>query len=178
MNHSESMRIAILLLGLAAAACSSTSSSNQNGGDASADATGNNTSDGGRDSGNNTIPDGGIADVAVPPGPAATFSDVNAILGSKCSGCHQPSEGPLGDLDLSGGDVAYEQLVDKAAAGSECGNSGLKRVVPGNPGASLLYIKLRPNPPCGEQMPEDEPPLSQAELDKIVSWIADGAKKN
>jgi hypothetical protein len=170
------MRSALLCFAFLAACSSSSSSSN--GSDASTDAPAS-AADGGRDGSSNTAPDGSVPDVFVPPGPPTTFTEVNAILGSKCSGCHQPSEGPLGDLDLSGGDIAHSSLVNKPAAGRDCASSGFTRVVPGSPGMSLLYLKLLPSPPCGDRMPDgDEPPLSQGEIDKISSWIAGGAKKD
>jgi hypothetical protein len=48
-------------------------------------------------------------------------------------------------------------------------------VVPGNPGASLLVEKISPNPRFGARMPDGFPPLTDDEIQLIVTWIQEGA---
>jgi hypothetical protein len=78
---------------------------------------------------------------------------------------------------------AYAVLVDVPAMGGDCEPSGLVRVVPGDPEASLLYLKVRAKreaaaPPCGDPMPQGErPPITEAELAAIEGWILAGAPR-
>jgi hypothetical protein len=120
-------------------------------------------------------------DAAPDVGPAArTFTDVYAIFTAKCTGCHQPSEGPRGALDLSTKAAAHAALVGIDAGGARCGASGTKRVVAGDAQKSLLFLKVSPAPPCGGRMPAGQgaQPLSQGEIDTIASWINAGAKND
>jgi hypothetical protein len=84
----------------------------------------------------------------------------------------------LGKLDMSAQDKAYTNLVNVAAAGSECSGKGT-RVVPGNADGSLLYLKVSADaPPCGGKMPLGLTPIPKTQADMIDAWIADGAKNN
>lgn len=107
-------------------------------------------------------------------GAPATFTEVyDEILFPRCaeSICHG---GAAGELDLTTRDGAYLALVGVQAAGPQCMSSGMVRVAPGDPDASLLYDKLSSTPSCGERMPIGTP-LTDAELARIASWIAAGA---
>jgi hypothetical protein len=53
----------------------------------------------------------------------------------------------------------------------------MSMVVPGQPEMSLLYRKLMDMPPCGTRMPPTGA-LNPAELDRIRTWIANGALNN
>ena len=73
-------------------------------------------------------------------------------------------------------------LVDVTATAAACAGSDYKRVVAGDPMASLLYTKLMAKSegveaPCGDAMPqgEERPPLRDDELDRIRDWIVAGA---
>jgi hypothetical protein len=79
-------------------------------------------------------------------------------------------------------DAGYANLVNVAAQGSACGATQLLRVVPGDAGASLLYLKVNgytTPPPCGVAMPKsgELPDGGQAALVQAVqSWINEGAQ--
>lgn len=101
------------------------------------------------------------------------------VIVNKCGACHNdaPSFGGLAFFP-GGPEVAYMNLVN-APAGTEptfkCKDSGLTRVVPGDPEHSLLYLKLT-NPPCGSKMPSGIIPKATPEqLELVRQWIADGA---
>ncbi len=51
-------------------------------------------------------------------------------------------------------------------------------VVPGDRGASLIWLKVRPSPPVGERMPQGGPFLSDAEILLLGDWIDQGARDN
>jgi hypothetical protein len=73
---------------------------------------------------------------------------------------------------------AYDSLVDQMSdATRPCGMLGKKRVVPGDPLNSLLYIKLDINVKCGQQMPPGGQ-LSDEARDRIRDWIMLGAKND
>src|SRR5579871_6084558 len=84
------------------------------------------------------------------------------ILQQKCAGCHQPAKKRAGLLLLS---------YDDATKGGDGGPLW----VAGKPNDSLLIKSLKG---IGEQkqMPEGEPPLSDAQIELFVKWIAQGAK--
>jgi polyvinyl alcohol dehydrogenase (cytochrome) len=99
------------------------------------------------------------------------YRDIFVKRGCNTTSCHGANQG---NLDMSTRDVAYSNLVDVAATGSLCEESGLIRVIPGDP-ASLLLDKVSNKPPaCGDPMPPEQS-LSDAEIDRIRKWIEDGA---
>jgi PQQ-like domain len=111
---------------------------------------------------------------------SAIYKDI--LVGSGCTSgqCHS---GPAaGGLDLRARDVAYMNLVSVPAgtgavgtATSECAASGLLRVAPGDPDASLLMLKIEHRQPCGAAMPSPTTMLAAPELERIRTWIAHGA---
>jgi hypothetical protein len=82
--------------------------------------------------------------------------------GATCHGGTAPQQG----LDLVSPGVA-SRVVGLTAKGCAATLAD-----PDDPAASLLYTKLAPNPPCGSQMPLAQLPLSQAEADCVLEWIA------
>ena len=102
------------------------------------------------------------------------------ILAPRCAGpvCHS-SNMTGGSLNVSAGNASAVRtaLVNMPATGSECASSGMSLVVPGQPDMSLLYRKLVDMPPCGTRMPPTGP-LDAAELDRIRTWIENGALNN
>jgi len=80
-------------------------------------------------------------------------------------------------LNMATRELAYASLVDQASnpRNMNCAPLGLKRVVPGKPDESLLYLKLDINAPCGQQMPPGGT-LTQELRDEVRDWIANGAK--
>jgi alcohol dehydrogenase (cytochrome c) len=121
---------------------------------------------------------GGTAGSSAPSATPNAFSAIYPeILASRCAGpvCHgNASTG--GSLIVSGtnASAARTSLLNRAASGSECSSSGLSLVVPGQPDQSLLYRKLMDMPPCGSRMPPTGP-LPPGEIDRIRTWIANGA---
>lgn len=109
----------------------------------------------------------------------ATFADVYTQVLSTCSSCHKAGS-VFPELDLSTQAAAYAALVNKPAAtmgsgGPKCGGRGVL-VTPGNCETSLLYLKLLPAPPCGDQMPLGAPLAKAAGADPVCAWIMAGAK--
>jgi len=51
-------------------------------------------------------------------------------------------------------------------------------VVPGDPAASYLIEKLGEAPRLGDRMPQNLPPLAQADIDLITTWVLEGAQNN
>jgi hypothetical protein len=87
------------------------------------------------------------------------------------------------------------QMVDKAAAYAalhmpamgmnlnlmppHCKDSGMTRIVPGNPDMSLLVRKVEMMMPgCGTVMPPNPPMLTAAQQMQIRMWVANGAMDN
>jgi polyvinyl alcohol dehydrogenase (cytochrome) len=125
--------------------------------------------------GTNYPSDAGTGDA----GGEATFTAVytQVLVGGGCSAtfCHGAN---TGNFTISTQPETYAALVGVAASGPLCSSSGMTRVVPGDPDASLLYNKLTARPPaCGQEMPPAAM-LPQAQLDLVRSWIAAGAPNN
>lgn len=110
---------------------------------------------------------------------APLWSEIQAqVLGPQCAGCHGGSAGLAG---LGGCNSGYASLVDVAS--SE--HTTMDRVEPGDPDASWLMHKLDGTQGiftaqcfgnfCGNRMPLGGPFLSQADLDAVRAWIANGA---
>ena len=114
----------------------------------------------------------------------ATFTEVYATLFptgtiAQCNYCHDrpPNNISNGKLDLGHAqDAAYAALVGPTSSSAKCG--GKPQVVAGDPNASLFYLKLTPTPPCGDRMPQGGTPLTDAQLERVRSWITAGAKNN
>ena len=111
-------------------------------------------------------PDGIIPSAGGNPGPGPVpetvfFSiDVQPILDAECTICH----GGAGGLDLE----SYAGLITGGTSGAI--------VVPGDGFQSLLIKRLDGRIP--PQMPENRPPLTQPEIDRISKWIDEGARNN
>jgi len=114
------------------------------------------------------------------------FSAIYEKVLPSCGGpfCHTGSGG--GNLVMDTQANAYKNLVGVAAMGMNlpnatnpmnCKDSGLTRVVAGDPEMSLLYSKVRldKDVPCGSRMPTGGM-LKQAQVDAIKAWIMAGAK--
>ena len=117
------------------------------------------------------------ASKSMPTGPA-TFDTIYPLVFKNCgSACHNPNGIKVG-LDLSTQAAALSSLIDKAPhMGDEakCSSVSNKLIVPGNCKDSLVYQKLKPNPPCGSQMPIG-PALPEASVQALCDWIDAGAK--
>jgi hypothetical protein len=88
--------------------------------------------------------------------------------------CHLPG-GAQGELSLY--PDAWSELV-----GVPSKQSPLLLVEPGTPEKSYLYIKLIDSGESvsgsGQQMPFQQSPLDQAQIETIRLWIEQGAKQN
>ncbi|MDB4988718.1 MAG: hypothetical protein JWN04_3896 [Myxococcaceae bacterium] len=127
--------------------------------------------------------DAGLA-VQSDAGHAATFTQIYAALfpeltNARCNFCHSMRASDTSNGKLSVGTTqaaAYVALVGPSSSSTEC--SGMPLVVPGDPEASLLLLKLIEPPPCGSRMPLGGAALSEAQLEQVRSWIAAGAKND
>jgi hypothetical protein len=109
---------------------------------------------------------------------SASFSAIySELLTKRCAGpvCHTGSS-TGGSLSVMGTDAsaARATLIDRPASGSECSSSGLPLVTAGQPDKSLSYLKVAGMPPCGSRMPPTGA-LPQAEIDRLRTWITNGA---
>ena len=117
-------------------------------------------------------------------GKAGTFTEIYtqlfpATTNARCSFCHSMRASDVSNGLLAVGmtqDTAYEALVGKTSTSSKCG--GMELVVPGEPEASLFFLKFSETPPCGGRMPNGGAGVSAAQLEQVRSWIAAGAKND
>jgi hypothetical protein len=79
---------------------------------------------------------------------------------------------------------AYAALVgvkamgtNTTAGGTNCADTNLLRVTPGDPEGSLLIKKLEGNPPCGMAMPVGGM-LKPEQIMLIRTWIQNGASND
>jgi hypothetical protein len=88
------------------------------------------------------------------------------------SECHSGSS-PDASMNLSAG-MAHHALVNVNSTQF----TGWKRVVPGNPGASMLLVQLggEPGPELEGTMPWGQPKLCDPLIDSVRRWIAAGAQ--
>jgi hypothetical protein len=121
-------------------------------------------------------------DVGDPPSDKPTFSRVNEeILKPNCTfACHSGGVNAAGGLDLS--KDPRGQLVDTPPTAFACSGVTMKRIAPGDPDASLVWVKIMAkehgtDPICGDVMPpgDDTPPLTADETTLLHDWIAAGA---
>ena len=116
-----------------------------------------------------------------PMAPTWTAIWDNIIVGTGCNGgalCHA---GTVGSLTMNDKDEAHAALVGMPAMGTntsgtnqDCVDSGLTRVVAGDPANSLLMQKLDGMQTCGVQMPPGAL-LEEAQRNQIRTWIMNGA---
>jgi len=120
-----------------------------------------------------TPPVGGMDPVPATHAPTfkAVYNEVLVVQGC-ISGCHTDT----GLDNLGDPATARATLLAATAHGPGC-NAGQMMVVPNNPDQSLLVQKLRPNPPCGGQMPPGAS-LTPEEIDQVAMWIQLGAMDN
>ena len=106
--------------------------------------------------------------------PVSFRDDVLPILTQRCFMCHvQGAE--QGGLSLY--PESWSQLV-----GVPSSEAKMKRVEPGAPERSYLYLKLMGQQAAaggsGVRMPIQQDPLSEKELDLFKRWISEGAAQN
>lgn len=117
---------------------------------------------------------GAVPETAEPTVPG-TFSHIYEQAFKTCrTQCHSMG---YSKLNMATRDAAYASLVDQDSnpGNMDCAKLRLKRVKPGAPDESLLYLKLDIHAPCGQQMPPGGT-LRQEVRDEVRDWIANGAK--
>lgn len=87
---------------------------------------------------------------------------IEPIFRTNCQGCHQPAKAQ--------GEYSMTRVADLKSAGE----SGDVAVVPGKPDESHLLSQITPVDGKAA-MPKKGPPLSEADIELIRSWIAAGA---
>jgi hypothetical protein len=121
----------------------------------------------------------GVIDAGAPEVKIYTYTTgIENLLIQNCGGCHFAAPG----VNVQGGfSFSYANVtgvVTTQHAGCPSLDASKRRVVPGKPDNSLLYIKASiPSPPsaCGGHMPFQGSMLSQNVLDTIKNWILAGA---
>jgi hypothetical protein len=115
------------------------------------------------------------------PGGASNFSSLQAdIFLQSCavSGCHDNRATPAGSLNLSSVDKSYAALVNVASSQVP----SRKLVTANDPANSYLMAKLDGTYASvggtGTKMPQYAAALSQTDLDRIITWINNGAPKD
>jgi hypothetical protein len=112
--------------------------------------------------------------------PTGEFAPVHELLvaqGCTAGYCHGAGAAGLTMTDAA---TSYAALVDVDATMAVCGLT--KRVVPGDPDQSILWLRVRPaaldgGMPCAVKMPNDgtDNGLPEAEAQLVYDWIAGGA---
>jgi len=101
-------------------------------------------------------------------------TDVAPVLNQYCVMCHVEG-GAQGGLSLY--PDAWSLLVNVPSV-----QSPLMQVKPGEPENSYLYVKLTGTGESvggfGQQMPIQQPPLTQDQIETIRLWIEQGAQNN
>jgi hypothetical protein len=117
-----------------------------------------------------------------PSGGTVSFaSDVQPILTGSCafSGCHGTvNANPGGKPMVLAAGQAYDNMVGVAALELPA----MQRIRAGQPDASYVIHKLQNTHKTvggsGDRMPLGSAPLSQAQIDLIRTWVANGAPRN
>jgi len=86
-----------------------------------------------------------------------------------CVECHSGAN-PAAGQDLSNIAASASNLINIASA-----NTNFKRVLPGSPQESYLYLKITGDSQAGARMPLGKPALSDEAITAIKQWIALGA---
>ena len=130
----------------------------------------------------NCLSDGTYGTCRCVGGEDTTYSAVFQIfIVAGCNGSPFCHAGPSGGLVMNEQQATYDALVGVAAMGmtpnrtsTDCRDSGLVRVVPGDPANSLLMQMLEGTQTCGTQMPPNGM-LTAGQIEQVRVWIANGA---
>lgn len=117
------------------------------------------------------------ASAAQSPAPSAPLCPTTFLIQrcgtAKCHGGEKPKEG----LDLSS-----EAALQATAIGKDAAQASLKRIAPGDPEASYLFLKITKQRRTDDKrikwrsMPPGPLPLNESEITLIETWIKAGAK--
>lgn len=95
----------------------------------------------------------------------------NTVPGTRgCVGCHSATGGTMEGFLQTGLDLSKLQLIRKGSTDDAA------IVVPGKPCESRIVKKLRGIDPDGVRMPKGGPYWSNADIQLMVDWIAEGAQ--
>jgi len=107
-----------------------------------------------------------------PYGSSGTLTErARAYLHTNCSQCHRPSGGTPSNMDLRFSTaIASTNTCNATPVSGDLGISGARLIVPGNPGASLIYVRM------SRRDLHQMPPLASNLVDTagaalIQSWI-------
>jgi len=100
---------------------------------------------------------------AIAPAKVSFDKQIRPILQANCQGCHQPAKAK-GGFVMTG----FEKLL----AGGESGDPA---IVPKHPETSRLLEEVTPVDGKANMPPDGRKPLSEAEIDLLKRWIAEGA---
>lgn len=109
-----------------------------------------------------------------PDGDVSFDDQIQPILNARCIACHAP--GGFAQLlgipwDYTEGS-SFHDLVNQASSQ----DASFTMIVPGDPDASLLFLKVtQESPPIGDMMPLGGPPLEDSEVELFRLWILQGA---
>ncbi len=122
---------------------------------------------------------GGVNTPAPPAGRTVSFADdIQPIFNTRCTSCHRsgsPTNTILGIRMVLTDDRSNESIVGQTSSQ----RPDLTLVTPGDPDASLLWLKVSSNsPPVGATMPLFGQRLSSEELALLRDWIMQGAPDN
>ncbi|MCG8586271.1 MAG: hypothetical protein MI757_16310 [Pirellulales bacterium] len=104
------------------------------------------------------------AETPTPMGEVSFAKHVQPIFRQHCQGCHQPAKNE-GDYVLTD---PKSMLLS--------GESEESPIVAGKPEASYLLALITPGKDGKAEMPQDQKPLSAAEIKLVADWIRQGAK--
>lgn len=95
----------------------------------------------------------------------------NQVPGTRgCIGCHAASGGTMEGFLATGLDLSKLQLLRKGSS------DDATILVPGKPCESRIVKKLQGVDPEGARMPRGGPYWSDAEIQLMIDWIAEGAE--
>ena len=103
-----------------------------------------------------------------PPTYSTIFTNIfqpNCAVGTGT--CHT-ADAAMAGLAFANADTAYAELLGQ--------NGNKQRVIPNDPGCSLLMKRLESTDPS-YRMPKGNQPLSAGDLCTIVQWISQGAPR-
>lgn len=122
---------------------------------------------------------GSVSVPAPPTGGLISFAtDVQPIFNARCTSCHSPgfpTNVVVGIRMVLTPDESFNALVNQTSSQ----RADLTLVVPGDPDASLLWLKVSSDgPPVGATMPLLGQRLTSSELANVRDWIAQGGQNN
>jgi hypothetical protein len=122
------------------------------------------------------------------PATTAALPCIAPVVARSCgvADCHDAVTKEHG-MDLSTGEGIYEAWLGQNGTGrkglNHCSNTAISRVVPGNPEASYVMMKITATLECQNDLSRPMPPpplpaLPPEEIDAIRTWILRGATKD